>query len=1007
MGLKAVIFLTLAVLVVLVSRFLLKDLSEYYIKTCKSHYNIFRQKSSDFGDLLITIFISIVVGILSYLLYKTILVFFSYLLSDDLIEFFVLNRGVFTAFRAELQNPLLPKNLLMGILIYPIAQFFSIVFMVKSLKHFMYRVNLLAGNEVYSSSSLVFFSAFSCITFLVIELFAFTQSVGLVTTLSLLIVLIGAKLSYVIYYFSALHLELIGNESYRNAIEQELKLGRLEAKVLFSKRILLFTILIIASLLGLPLYSGFQFGENNWKIIAKIVVVGILFFFILKAVFSNGFNFIGVYLMDANKNHSIQSLSFPTSRYKRFILAGIVLLAILLLFLNIKSLFFISFFTIVIGAIAFLCLTFLSGVGTLFSKFFNEYSIDFSDWTSFVKSIYATVVAIISPVYLLALLMFTILTIFPKQNNSIQDHSNFVSSFVDNEGNLLFAEKDSTQPNPSIPIKFEDLPPFFVKALILKEDRKIYKQNSYLFNQSNWHGISSTGRSNINQQLIKNLVFEGGFPQELQRKFTEFITSYQLSKQSRPEEIINHYVNNVSFNGGAGHTGIVNGCFHTFGRSIHDINELEMLYLLFTLHRGSQFKISDDRNILYKEAHLHAEEIKEKLLTFANRWFKDGHITKKELNKLKKQSLTFTNQNFISNNFTSTKVFLSNSIDKSLDLNETYVTSISLANQNRMSSALSQFETQFAPYMTKDGCNLYTSAVVVDIKTGSIIGHYGGPSATDYARFEEGNPMASLIKPFVLLELLENGMAINLFDGPIKGKRTPNNFKDNFSNKFVDLYMILKKSLNMPMVNIREVTNDPIAIYKETEERFNAMNIPSDNSIELENTAKKSEYILNYPIGCRRMTVYDVAQAYQTLFNDGTYIKLHHKNEMLNPYTLETKKFEIESNPIFQANNIRQIKQGLKMAMEKEGTGYALLRYLPGDMEYMAKTGTSEKAIHGHTVLTDGETMVVAWVSYGRLINNGKDIDFNNTPPIPFNQGGATAGVFAAMILNEFMTIEY
>lgn len=74
------------------------------------------------------------------------------------------------------------------------------------------------------------------------------------------------------------------------------------------------------------------------------------------------------------------------------------------------------------------------------------------------------------------------------------------------------------------------------------------------------------------------------------------------------------------------------------------------------------------------------------------------------------------------------------------------------------------------------------------MKSGKVIAHYGSQGVTDLTQFGEGNPIGSIIKPFLLLELLETGFNfddIQLYDGEIEGKRTPNNYNGHYSNEYV------------------------------------------------------------------------------------------------------------------------------------------------------------------------------------------------------------------------------
>ena len=294
MGLIVVICLTIVLFFVLLGKYLLKDLVLYFRNFSQAQFRLFLEKGNNIGQLLATFVLSGFIGFLSYMLFRGILMLVAYLLGNNLIEFFIINRGVFSAHGTELQNPYIFKNLLYGAFIIPLTQFFAIAFLIKGMKFFMFKVNSFFKQKIYSVSSLVFFGTFATLVFLAIELSAFSQSITLVSTTTLMLLLIGAKLSYLLFYFGLIHIELLQNKSYTNAFK-ELRLNYVESKIITNKTLLISIMLIIAIVLNYPLYSGFQFDENNWMILIKLLFVAVLFFLLFKYVFAKGFNYCLLY----------------------------------------------------------------------------------------------------------------------------------------------------------------------------------------------------------------------------------------------------------------------------------------------------------------------------------------------------------------------------------------------------------------------------------------------------------------------------------------------------------------------------------------------------------------------------------------------------------------------------------------------------------------------------------------------------------------------------------------
>ena len=565
--------------------------------------------------------------------------------------------------------------------------------------------------------------------------------------------------------------------------------------------------------------------------------------------------------------------------------------------------------------------------------------------------------------------------------------------------------------NSCTPISASAIPDFMARCLTLQEDRDFDRQRNWMPKWSNWHGVSMAsfyrvasgtgGGSNINMQLIKNEAFIGSFPQDFQRKFTEVLASYQLSLQLTPEEIMTQYFNKVGMIGGNGQSGVAMASLSAFNRPLDELNELEMMYLVASLKRSSKFKTKKDY-VDYSVAADYSYEIKKTLIRQAKVWFDQGLIDLKELKILKNQELRFMSQKLAQEVKTTTREFMRLQLPKESKLGATYWSTMSHDNQARMAKAVRQFDNRFIQHKTKSGHELYSAALVVEVETGHILAHYGGQGVTDLTTFAGGSPMGSIIKPFILLELLESGIEpdeVRLYDGKVKGRLTPNNYSRKYSNKNIGINEILGKSLNAPMVNVRQVT-EAIPLYQQVEMKFASIGIAEDVFLDMEDPGKKGEHEINYPLGSRNMTLYNIAQAYQTLFNGGLYMELTPFEGKYNPYTLETEAIRTKAKQVYAKENAAVIKTALHHSMLPGGTGTHLSHLLPSDQKFYSKTGTSDGAKHGYTILCDGNILIVSFATYGKI--TGNHLELNDTPPIPFESGVRSAGVLAAYIYGEW-----
>jgi len=186
-------------------------------------------------------------------------------------------------------------------------------------------------------------------------------------------------------------------------------------------------------------------------------------------------------------------------------------------------------------------------------------------------------------------------------------------------------------------------------------------------------------------------------------------------------------------------------------------------------------------------------------------------------------------------------------------------------------------------------------------------------------------------------------------------------------------------------------------LFQSVEEHFGLMEIDKDRTIDLVDRSNYSWNRINYPLGSRRMTIWDIAQAYQTLFNDGRFIKLYSISSALNPYTYRSESIIAEKKELYDSKKTKIIQEALKTTLDVGGTAHSLTNILP-ERTYMSKTGTTDEYRHGYTILCDGDIMVVSWVSYGKEIDG--QVKFG-LAPIPNQSGGGSAGKLAAFIMNE------
>ncbi len=168
-----------------------------------------------------------------------------------------------------------------------------------------------------------------------------------------------------------------------------------------------------------------------------------------------------------------------------------------------------------------------------------------------------------------------------------------------------------------VPVKFEDLSPNLVKALIATEDERYFSHSGIDFEALGRVLVktvilgqkSSGGASTITQQLAK-LLFTGQAASNLSmrafQKLKEWIIAVRLERKYTKEEIIALYLNKFNFINGA--YGIKAASEIYFGKSQKDLNIEESAVLIGMLKNPSLFnpirrpdRVLDRRMVVLKQ----------------------------------------------------------------------------------------------------------------------------------------------------------------------------------------------------------------------------------------------------------------------------------------------------------------------------------------------------------------------------------------------------------------------
>lgn len=603
----------------------------------------------------------------------------------------------------------------------------------------------------------------------------------------------------------------------------------------------------------------------------------------------------------------------------------------------------------------------------------------------------------------------------------MEPNANFIASVRDEDHNLLAVFGENTILNnrltteelktlqdkgelnkfPIVPVmSYDELPENYVYFLT-----KIENKNFFDFGKDNVCGMSfsgvarllkgkADGGSNIPQQLLKNAIHkkEGIGTIYLSRKYGEQLAAFQMVKSASPEEILLAYTNySGNFFYERDFSGLILAAYTIFGRPPHALNDLEMLLTVKTLKGASKLKS------LCNDRFANADEIKTHILDFFELIAEDAS-DQERLKAMRTMELGFAKNNNLRRTTALTNFFNANKTPKQRFATQ-YISAITQKNQVKLEEATTAFSKRFQKQLTIKGYELEVSLIAIDIKTGQIEATLGNRknsgAMANFTDYGDGFQCGSILKPLVFLELFENhdfDEETTLYNGNLKTyEYNPSNVGKKLLNKKVKVADVLKYSLNKAAVNYREYA-DPLKVARRVETKLSKLDVASNPSYSLGES---------YILGTKTMTPWEVAQAYQMLFNEGRAVPLSPWKYIVDPHLQDTifdaqSKKQITSYSKASANSIKALLPG---AFEAGGTCHRLLPFLPEGRPYYGKTGTTGKAKDGWTVLSDGQKLIVAWAGYVK--NEEQVLTRKGAPAIPSKSGAGSAGILAAMAYSK------
>ena len=167
--------------------------------------------------------------------------------------------------------------------------------------------------------------------------------------------------------------------------------------------------------------------------------------------------------------------------------------------------------------------------------------------------------------------------------------------------NKLIAEFGAVRRNP---IKYNDIPPLLVDALIASEDTRFYQHNGVDLKALARSvlgiliGNPSGGGSTLTMQLAKNISFEGESPYS--RKFKEILLALKIERELNKDEILELYLNRIFFGISAYGVSAASNQFYNKAPNDLSLSEMAMLVALLPAPNTINPLRSEQRALTYR-----------------------------------------------------------------------------------------------------------------------------------------------------------------------------------------------------------------------------------------------------------------------------------------------------------------------------------------------------------------------------------------------------------------------
>ncbi|MBS1696145.1 MAG: penicillin-binding protein [Actinobacteria bacterium] len=518
--------------------------------------------------------------------------------------------------------------------------------------------------------------------------------------------------------------------------------------------------------------------------------------------------------------------------------------------------------------------------------------------------------------------------------------TNQVSTILASDGSEL--AKIVPPEGNRVDVSIDQIPVHVRDAVMAAEDRDFYSNPGFSFSgflrafKNNIFGGDLQGGSTITQQYVKNALVGsdrtglGG----LTRKAKELVISTKMSREWSKDQVLESYLNIIYF--GRGAYGISAASRAYFDKPVEQLDVAEGALLAALIQRPSTLDPAVDPQ--------GAEE--------RWSWVLDGMVDIGALTPEERQAQVFPvtvppdqaqNQNqttgpngLIERQVTKELLDLFNISEQTLNTEGLQITTtIDPKAQQAAEEAVSE-------YMDGQNPDMRTAVVSIDPRSGAVKAYYGGSDANGFDFAQAGLPTGSSFKVFALMAALEQGIGLGyqVDSSPVTVNGITITNVEGGGCGTCNIAEALKRSLNTSYYRLMlKLNNGPQDVADAAHKAGIAESFPGVEHT-LSEDGKGGPPNNGVVLGQYQSRVIDMASAYATIADSGTYHKPHFVQKVVN--SEGQVLFDASQEDAAGEQRIEKDVADNMIAAMQPIAGWSNGHNLAGGRPSAAKTGTNQ-----------------------------------------------------------------